>query len=444
LRTSNLEILMRFRTPAPLWSLAGASLIATLTPPAWSQARNQEVKPPVSQAWIDVATFSGLGMPAGMAGMAGGGGANPMAALGSLFGGGGAQQNHFGQTQGMSPGRWVDVTLYTRNNPQLNDAQMSVPAGFLNPALRLQGPKETRGTTPPEPGDERTTEPEYEKPKGRLLMYWGCSDTIRPGQPKVIDFSNVSTADMAKFFQSRRATQRGTHSAVGRPIWPSQPDARMVPDGASLVGEHGFTGQGVPENFKFQLQAAQDLMPALALNQQDNAGGIQLRWEALPTARAYFLSAMGARERDEMVIWSSSELPDTGFGLMDYQTNPAIDRWLKEQVLLSPKTTQCAVPKGVFNPGGGGMLRMIAYGSELNLAHPPRPTDPKIAWEPQWAAKVRVKSVTMAMLGMEASDGGQRDRRRPQTGQPTPEADAPKDTPKKPGAIDLLKGILGR
>ena len=52
------------------------------------------------------------------------------------------------------------------------------------------------------------------------------------------------------------------------------------------------------------------------------------------------------------------------------------------------------------------MLRMIAYGTELNLAHPPRPTDPKIAYEPEWALKVRVKSVAFTMLGMPGMDGG--------------------------------------
>jgi hypothetical protein len=155
----------------------------------------------------------------------------------------------------------------------------------------------------------------------------------------------------------------------------------------------------------------------------------------------------------EVVFWTSSEEPETGQGLVDYQTNPAVDRWLKEKVLLAPSTTRCAVPKGIF--GEGAMLRMIAYGTELNLAHPPRPTDPKIPWEPDWAVKVRVKSVANAMLGMDMSEmmGGRR-------GQPAPEArpvetpqgapkDAPKDAPKEegmklPGAVDLLRGILGR
>jgi hypothetical protein len=51
------------------------------------------------------------------------------------------------------------------------------------------------------------------------------------------------------------------------------------------------------------------------------------------------------------------------------------------------------------------MLRMIAYGTELNLAHPPRPTDPKLAWKPDWGLKVRVKSVAMSMLGMPSMEG---------------------------------------
>jgi hypothetical protein len=144
---------------------------------------------------------------------------------------------------------------------------------------------------------------------------------------------------------------------------------------------------------------------------------------------------MGAGSGDkEMVIWTSSEVPDTGFGLFDYQGNAAIDRWLREKVLLPPATTSCAVPAGIF--GGGAMLRLIAYGSELNLAHPPRPTDPKLRWDPDWAVKLRVKSMAQGMLGMQmaempAAAGGDR------------AADAPPEE-KKPGALQILRGILGR
>jgi len=411
---------------------AVAVLLVASTFAATAQTSN--VKPPQAQAWIDVATYSGMGMP-GM-GAAGG---NPLGALGGLFGGGaGAAKNSFGQTQTGAAGRWVDVTLMTRANPSLAEAQQAVPAGFLSPALKLQSPKEVR-TPAPRDDDDKVVEQDYERPKGKLLLYWGCGATVRPGQPKVLDMATASAADMAKFFVSRRATQRGAHSAVGRPVWPSPADERMVPDNASLVGEHQFSGSGVPEGFRFQIQAAQDLMPALQLQQADQSGATDLTWAALPTARAYFIAGMGAAKQDEMVIWTSSEVPEAGFGLIDYQTNAAVDRWLKEKVLLAPATTHCTVPKGVF-PGQGGMLRAIAYGNELNLAHPPRPADPKAVWEPVWAAKLRVKSVATVILGM------------PQMGQMPPAGTepAPKPQPeekkedKMPKPLDLLKGILGR
>jgi len=394
-------------------------------------AQTGTVKPPQAQAWIDVATFSGMGMT-----MGGAPGGNPMAALGGMFGGGGGgAKNSFGHTQQMSAGRWVDVTLYSRNNPSLAEAQQAVPAGFMSPALKLQAPRDAK---PPPPDTDEPIEHDVEKPRGRLLLYWGCGATIRPGQPKVLDMASASAADMAKFFQSRRATQRGTHSASGRPLWPSLADARMVPDSASLVGEHAFSGSGVPEGFRFQIPAAQDLMPPLQVSQSDQGGATALAWGALPTARAYFASGMGASKAEEMVIWTSSEQPDIGFGLMDYQTNSAVDRWLREAVLLAPATTQCTVPKGVF-PGEGAMLRVIAYGSELNLVHPPRPADTKANWEPVWASKIRVKSVASLMLGMPAMEP------MPSATKGGTASTEPADKPaQQPKPLDLLRGILGR
>ncbi len=424
-----------------LFSIAAMAAAGVATAQA-VKAPAQVVKPPVSQAWIDVATFTGMGMP-GM----GAGGANPMAMMGSLFGGGSSAKNSFGMTQTGSGGRWVDVTLYTSRNPSLAEGAQAVPTGTqLAPTLKLVAPKVEKGS-PPAPSDDSVVEREYERPKGKMYLYWGCGTQVRAGQPRVLDMANAKPEEFQKFFVSRRATQRGAHSAAGRPQWPNPVDARMVPSNASLVGEHAFTGQGVPDGFKFAVSAAQDLMPAIALKQADSGGATQLEWTALPTARAYFIAAMGAKGGGdaEMVFWTSSEVPEVGMGLIDYQTNPAVDRWLKEGVLLEPQVTRCTVPKGVFAEGGGAMLRMIAYGSELNLAHPPRPSDPKIAWEPDWALKLRVKSVANAMLGMDMSGmpGGAE-------AQPALAADQPaavekkKEEPKKLDPVNLLRGILGR
>jgi hypothetical protein len=79
------------------------------------------------------------------------------------------------------------------------------------------------------------------------------------------------------------------------------------------------------------------------------------------------------------------------------------------------------------------MLRAIAYGTEVNMAYPPRPTDPKIAWEPEWNVKIRVKSMTTGMFGMQdmpamggMEDGGE------MTDAPPPSDEAPAtEEPKK-------------
>ncbi len=412
-----------------LVAVAVGSALLALAGNAGAQGKasktTQVVKPPIAQAWIDVATFSGMmgGIP----------GAGVMEGLSGLFGGKKDGGNRFGMTQAGSSGRWLDVTLATRRNPSLTEGQQSVPTGSkLAPALALVATPPDKPKAVPESDDE-VSEPEpMERPKGKIYFYWGCGETVRSGQPKVLDMSKASPTDFAKFFQARRATQRGAHQGAGKPVWPNARDTRKVPEGASLVGEHAFSGDGVPESFRFPIGAQQDFMPAIDLKQRDSGNATQLEWAALPTARAYFLSAMGARGEQEMVFWSSSEVPETGFGLMDYQTNPAVDRWLGEKVLLPPSTQKCAIPKEVFGDKGA-MLRMIAYGNEASVAYPPRPSDPKIAWEPEWSVRIRVKSVANTMLGMPGVADAMR-----------AEESGQKPQQQSPGALDLLKGILGR
>ena len=424
--------------------IASACLAATISPTTRAQQTappRPADKPPIAQGWIDIATFASPGLPGGMAGMMMGGGDTPLA---GMFGGGKNQGNVFGQTNMASSGSYVDVTLRTSRNPGLAEATQSVPEGTrLAPDLQLELLPQAK----PVVGDEDPPEP-AEPVKARIKLYWGCGPAVRPGQPKILDFSTATTAQLTEIFNGRRATQRGTHAAPGRPVWPNLQDKRMVPDGSSFAGTHAFTGQGVPESFKFTLPPAQDIMPAIALQQAQVAGVTQLSWQVLPTARGYFIAAMGGKgdgDSAEMTLWTSSELPDSGLGLVDYQTNKSVDQWLKEKVLLAPTTTRCDVPKGIFGEGeeaAGAMLRMIAYGTELNLAHPPRPTDPKVAWEPEWALKVRVKSVANAMLGMPSmDDGGAMEDGAAPGGEGSPAEGTPAEPPKKKKKFGLMDAL---
>ena len=66
----------------------------------------------------------------------------------------------------------------------------------------------------------------------------------------------------------------------------------------SIVKGSNLPEPGVPESFKFDIPQAQDLMPEFKLRQTDKGGFVQLEWNAIPTARAYFLGSMGGAEGD--------------------------------------------------------------------------------------------------------------------------------------------------
>jgi len=407
---------------------------ALLCSGAWAQT--QVVKPPVAQYWMDVATVSMAGMDE----------MPSMGAMGGLLGGmTGMGAVSFGATRGMMPGRWLDLAVVTKRKPEGTEATQAIPPsqnmGATLTLLPVQAQPRSSARQPRESTDEVP-----QQPKGRLLFYWGCSDTVRPGQPRVLDFAKAGAEDYGKFMMGRAVRDTGPKAEPGHAIWPNEQHRQSVPKDASLVGQHALSGEGLPASLRFAIGSQQDFMPKLDLSTQGggaNATGVN--WQELPTARAYFLTAMSGSEsagESEMVIWSSSEVPEPGWGLMDYASNANVDKWVKEKVLLPASQTQCAIPAGIFAKAQGAMLRGIAYGQELNLAHPPRPSDKRIAWEPEWAARIRVKSVAMATLGEEGQMRGRRGDKQP------PGSDEEKSksggVPGLPDVGKALKGLFGR
>jgi hypothetical protein len=428
----------------PAMSIVAATLAAMSASSATAQTKSQQVvKPPLAQLWMDVATTTMPGMP-DMGSIPGAG------ALGGLFGvrGVGEGNNTFGNTRGMLPGRYVDIALFTQRKPAGTEGLQSVPqVTGLAPTLPLVPPPPAARPDPTPSGSSRDPT-EIERPKGRILFYWGCGETVRTGQPRVLDFARAAPQEWAGFMQGRAVSDRGAVAKPGHALWPNEKDRRSFGRDASLVGDHSVSGDGVPASLKFALSHANDFMPAIALTQSGTITDVlQLGWQPIGSARAYFINAIGGGGDGDTVFWSSAEVPEFGMGLIDFASPANVEQWLKEKVLLAPTVTQCAVPKGIFAKASGAMLRMIAYGSELNIAHPPRPTDVKQPWEPEWAVRVRTKSTAMTQLGTDAQRmGSGRDspERAGAERAPPPAVEAKKDEQKAPSAVDVLRGILGR
>jgi len=377
-------------------------------------AQQQQTKPPISTYGVDVGTrtMSIPGMPAGgMSGMPG-----------MPAGMGGPQKE-----------LWLGLRS-TQRPAGAPEAQHMIPPGMeMGPALPLLGAAPVQGGRA-DPGEERPPE----KPKARMLIYWGCGDAIRPGQPKVADTEKMSMVEFGQALAGRSPPERGSAIRNAQLVWPNEREKMPVPPGASLRGDQFVRGNATPD-IKFAIGDKQDFMPPFEVGATGPIGGpTPLAWATIPAAQGYFLQAMGFRQNgNEMIIWTSSELQDTGWGLMNYLPNDFLRKMIADRVVLPPSATSCAIPKGVFEGVEGAMVNGIAYGEELNLAQPPRPADPKIAWEPIWAVKVRVKSTGMTPLGMGDMEERQSSRR---GGERQPAGVAPSSQspaqPKAPNPVD--------
>ena len=86
-------------------------------------------------------------------------------------------------------------------------------------------------------------------------------------------------------------------------------------------------------------------------------------------------------------------------------------------------------------------MQLAAYGDETNLSYPERPKDPKVAWNIEWTVKVRYKSQTGGLLGMEMPGARQQGQRPIMV--PGGEETAP-PTPAEAIGGALLRGLGGR
>lgn len=372
----------------------GATLLlslALLTAPGASQ----QASGPIARYTIDAGTMSG------MAAMAGGGGG--MGAAMSMMMGGGNKPMHelvlrLGSTRAPTSGAPA--------------AEHFMPAGAgLGPSVPLVTPRIPPSEDQPMPG---------ERPKGRLLIYWGCGATPGAGQPVIIDFAKVAKGQIPPgLYMTGNAIPQEWQVRVTNSKtygdWPNVQTRKTVSANASLLGDHRIAGNYSPD-ISFNLK--QDFMPAITGRARSIAGGAtELSWNALPQATGYYAWTFGAKENGDMVWWASSATQAFGGPVWDWISPASVQKLIAQKVVMPPSQTSCTVPSAVTQAGGEMLMgSLYAYGPEANFAYPPRPADPKIAWKPEWIARVRYRANTMWMLNgpdmgsmMGATDGSSND-----------------------------------
>ena len=403
--------------------------LALLVHPEAARSAEKEKKP-FTQYWMSVATLNQTipGMsPEEMSGIGG--------FMGKMMGG-----------PSFGPRRELLLQLNSPQQvPSEPHATHDIPPGQnMGKTLPLMIPEQVK----PEQHED-AERPPMEKPKVRMLIYWGCSEEVKKGQPRVIDTDKMAPAEFDKVFAGRGPSPQYPPRPRKGWIyadWPNKKNRVEAPKESSLQGEHFVHGNYMPD-VKFSIDPRHDFMAPVEFTSVKGglSESIRFQWREVPTAIGYFAQAMAHNEKTgETIFWSSSEIPDIGFGLLDYLSSGDVRRFIKEKVVMDPKTTSCTIPRGIFKDTGGSALQLIGYGEDLFAEYPPKPKDPKEPWNLIWSARVRLKTTGMTML---AEAGEQRPSRAKEKPQTKDEETKPQESEKKqeegPNPLKKLKGIFG-
>lgn len=392
--------------------LAALSAFAISAEPGISQ---QQSGAPVARYTVDAGTLSG------------------MAAMSS----GGGMASAMAMARGEKPGPAHEMILRLGSSRapsgEPSADHFMPPGAALGVSVPLVTPREARA--------EESYE--FQRPKGRLRIFWGCGERAGPGQPVVIDFSKLaagqippdlfaSSVNIPEEWRVRPSNSR-TYGD-----WPNEKARKYLAAQSSLLGKHRIAGNYSPE-IGFELD--RDFMAPLQVTTTKRPGGaFVIDWSGLSDATGYYAWVMSGQmgsesEGADMVWWASSETRAFGGPMWDWLSPAAVAKLVSAKTVMPPGQTSCTVPAEVAAAGGEVMMgNLSAFGPQRDFAYPPRPANARIAWKPEWIARVRFRSTSMFMLGMEDMGGmmGGMDR-----------SDEQRDDPPEPARKPKCKGLAG-
>ena len=311
------------------------------------------------------------------------------------------------------------------------------PAALLGNSVRLETPREEQGPS------QADSFPQGRRPKGRMLIYWGCGEHAAPGQPVIIDFSNLAAGQVPKgLWSSTILRDWGPTIENSRTFgrWPAE-DGKFVRPDSSLIGPHRVAGNYSP---LMDFVLSKDFMAPLSNSLASLPSGARvLSWNAIPDATGYFATMFGGSvgpdgQMADMVMWSSSQTRQFGGALNDWLSPRQVAELVRASTVLPPASTQCAIPAEVIRDAGQFRTgTLTAYGPEENFAYPPRPRDPHAVWNISWTARIRHRSTTrwMDIPGMAGMGSG--------PAQPDQHQQQPACKPKHRGLGGIMGGLGG-
>ncbi len=272
--------------------------------------------------------------------------------------------------------RTLEVALTTTGTPPPGAvARLTVPESLkLGKELTLELP------TAAKPGSATPKFPDL-----AMRIYWGSSDEIGPGQPKLIDAKSLEGS-------AKLTTAPGKFPPTVA-VWPSAKTepTPMVADDASLAGAYKLT-ISYAGTTPFELDQSVDFLAPIKLTAPKSddafkpAQPIKLEWQPVPGVSGYTVQAMGSPDGRHSVFWWSSSTYAVNGLPFDFTAPERIAVLIRDGLALPPDATAVTIPRNIFKGCDSLVVYVTAFGSVKTM-----PVTPTV--------RVQVKSVATLVLG---------------------------------------------
>jgi len=282
------------------------------------------------------------------------------------------------------PSRTLKVRLWAPGiAPDSATASITPPAGLQagdKLDLSLYRPMPTQagtGGSPNEPSHSDTKPPDL-----TIKIYWGSSDTVQAGQPKVFTLATMGVQqqmEMSKRMMASMPKMGGGGAGAGggansyfykdnwtTGYWPSADES--VGENASLVGNYTidstFAGKSsieAPANVDFL--APFDLTSPDLGEKPVMANAMKFEWKEIPNAIGTFASAMGVEGKNTLIFWTcSQDYAEQLMSNMDFMQMSEVKDMVNKHVFMPGSGTSVTIPAGIFANAQFASVNMVGYG----------------------------------------------------------------------------------
>ncbi|MBC8064982.1 MAG: hypothetical protein H7Y17_09140 [Chlorobia bacterium] len=295
------------------------------------------------------------------------------------------------------PSRLLHVRLWSPSLAPANaKASVAPPSG-----LKL-GAKLDLDLYRPEPGATGSTQKDKNfdpdsNPEFTVKIYWGSSDTVRDGQPKVIKWTDIP-ADQKEAIKERNREVNRANSYFYKPnwttgYWPTKAQPGSIDKAASLVGKYALTTT-YTGNVEIEAPSNVDFLDPIVISSPnlekklDLKKSIPLIWKEIPNALGLNGMAIGMEGKNTLIMWSSSEVFTEGLmSDMGFLQMAEVRDFVQKTVFMPGNKANVTIPAGIFQGADFAMFNMAGYGpgAALDKAQP--------------LPRIQTKTSLMIMLG---------------------------------------------